>query len=151
MAGSGNKHSARSAETRRRFIEAGRHLFASRSIDSVSLNEITVAAGQKNRNALQYHFGSKEGLLQSIVDLHARRVADLRQPYLVVDAAHEDNTSQLAARALICPLIDYVGQNPTAIDYITILSQLAALNSPLFSPDSESNIRFPHDKKLETL
>ena len=34
----------------------------------MSLNEITVAAGQKNRNALQYHFGNREGLLQAIID-----------------------------------------------------------------------------------
>ena len=78
----GNKHADRSAQTRDRFIQAGQQLFAERSIDSVSLNEITVAAGQKNRNALQYHFGNREGLLQVIIDTHAIRVRELRQRYL---------------------------------------------------------------------
>lgn len=151
MSTTGNKHAERSAQTRQRFIEAGQKLFASRSIDSVSLNEITVAAGQKNRNALQYHFGSREGLLQAIVDQHAARVSDLRQAYL--DEVQEDGGSNArsAARALICPLVDYADENPAAIDYIKILSQLAALNSPLLNPATTSGIRFQQDEKLETL
>lgn len=75
----GNKHANRSARTRERFIEAAQRLYAQRSIDSVSLNEITVAAGQKNRNALQYHFGNRDGLLQAIIDQHAERVLVLRR------------------------------------------------------------------------
>ena len=63
-----NKHAVRSAQTRERFIHAAQKLFAERSVDSVSLNEITTAAGQKNRNALQYHFEDRQGLLQAIVD-----------------------------------------------------------------------------------
>ena len=78
----GNKHASRSARTRRRFIEAAQRLFAERSIDSVSVNEITLAAGQKNRNALRYHFGNREGLVQAIIDQHAKRVLALRAPYL---------------------------------------------------------------------
>ena len=151
MSTSGNKHAERSAQTRRRFIEAGQTLFAARSIDSVSLNEITVAAGQKNRNALQYHFGSREGLLQAIVDTHAARVCELRQPYLETSPNSGDSNARSASRALICPLVDYIAENPTAIDYIKILSQLAALNSPLLNPASTSGVRFQHDENLETL
>jgi AcrR family transcriptional regulator len=117
----------------------------------VSLNEITVAAGQKNRNALQYHFGSREGLLQAIVDMHATRVFELRQPYLEAHQEDGGNFARSAARALICPLVDYVGENPAAIDYIKILSQLAALNSPLLNPASTSGIRFQQDERLEQL
>jgi AcrR family transcriptional regulator len=151
MSTKGNKHAERSARTRRRFIEAGQKLFAARSIDSVSLNEITVAAGQKNRNALQYHFGSREGLLQAIVDTHATRVHELRRPYLEEHPNNGGNTAGDAARALICPLVDYVGENPAAIDYIKILSQMAALDSPLLNPASTSGIRFQQDEKLEKL
>ena len=99
MSTTGNKHAERSAQTRRRFIEAGQQLFATRSIDSVSLNEITVAAGQKNRNALQYHFGGREGLLQAIIDTHAARVFELRQPYLEEPPDNGDNSARAAARA----------------------------------------------------
>ena len=87
-----NKHATRSALTRQRFIEAAQRLFAERGIDSVSVNEITVAAGQKNRNALQYHFGDRNSLLQAIIDMHSKRVRQLRQPMLDAVSA-QPNTS----------------------------------------------------------
>lgn len=144
----GNKHADRSAQTRDRFIQAGQQLFAERSIDSVSLNEITVAAGQKNRNALQYHFGNREGLLQAIIDAHATRVRVLRQPYL---DNNDRNSARSAAQALIKPLEDYVEENASAIYYVKILSQLAALNSTILNPASTSGINFQHDENLEQL
>jgi AcrR family transcriptional regulator len=144
----GNKHADRSAQTRDRFIQAGQQLFAERSIDSVSLNEITVAAGQKNRNALQYHFGNREGLLQAIIDVHATRVRVLRQPYL---DNNDRNSARSAAQALIKPLEDYVEENASAIYYVKILSQLAALNSTILNPASTSGINFQHDENLEQL
>ena len=44
-----SKRSERTTKTRRLFIEAGQRLFAQRGVDAVSVNEITGAAGQKNR------------------------------------------------------------------------------------------------------
>jgi AcrR family transcriptional regulator len=144
----GNRHAERSARTRNRFIEAGQKLFAERSIDSVSLNEITVAAGQKNRNALQYHFGGRDGLLQAIIDSHAARVHELRQRYL---EDTDDDSARGAARALVGPLVDYVEENPRAVFYIKILSQMAALNSTVLNPATTTSISFRHDENLERL
>jgi AcrR family transcriptional regulator len=144
----GNKHADRSAQTRTQFIETAQRLFAERSIDSVSLNEITVAAGQKNRNALQYHFGSREGLLQAIIDTHSSRVSELRKQYLEGTALPSDNAARTAAQALVKPLTDYVNENPTAIYYIKILSQLAALNSAILNPATTSGLSFQKDSEL---
>ena len=97
MAATANKHASRSAATRRKFIRAAQRLYAERSIDAVSLNEVTAAAGQKNRNALQYHFGNKDGLIQAILDSHADRVAELRQAYM--DSAQLDTLPPGSRRA----------------------------------------------------
>ena len=144
-----NKHASRSARTRERFIEAAQRLFAERSIDSVSLNEITVAAGQKNRNALQYHFGNREGLLQAIINQHAPRVLQLRGNYLDQRAIDETPPARLAALALVMPMVDYLEENPGAIHYIKILSQLAALNSSILNPSTRSKLSFQNDDRLE--
>lgn len=45
---------------------AGERLFAERGVEGASLREIAVAAGHGNNNAVRYHFGSKEGLIQAI-------------------------------------------------------------------------------------
>jgi len=145
-----NKHATRSAQTRERFIEAAQRLFAERSIDSVSLNEITVAAGQKNRNALQYHFGSRDGLLQAIIDTHADRVLVLRQKYLD-QPGRGCSVAEAAARALVRPVVDYIDENPEGIHYVKILSQLAALNSDILNPATSSRITFQNDPQFAAL
>ncbi|WP_181008484.1 helix-turn-helix domain-containing protein [Sphingomonas montanisoli] len=41
-------------------------LFGQRGIENVSLREIATAAGSRNNNLVQYHFGTKEGLTAAI-------------------------------------------------------------------------------------
>ncbi len=53
-------------ETKLRIIAAAESLYAQRSIDSVSFREIAQTAGNKNTNAVQYHFGNREKLVQAI-------------------------------------------------------------------------------------
>ena len=150
MATTGNKHASRSAQTRRRFIKAAQKLYAERSIDSVSLNEITVAAGQKNRNALQYHFGNKEGLIQAILDSHADRVAGLRQNYAAADDLSTLPPAEAAAKLLVTPVGEYIRENPEGVYYVKILSQLAALNSAATNPGARSGLSFRQVPQLET-
>lgn len=145
---SGNKHANRSARTRDRFITVAQEMFAERSIDSVSLNEITVAAQQKNRNALQYHFGGRDGLLQAIIDRHATRVHDLRKTWLQSSDALSNEPARRAARGLVYPLAQYVEENPAAVHYVKILSQLAALNNQVLNPDARSSINFQSEEAL---
>ena len=146
-----NKHKSRSANTRELFICAAQRLFAERSIGSVSLSEITVAAKQKNRNALQYHFGNREGLLQAILDRHASPVHELRRDYIAQAEESGWSFAEASARILIMPLADYVERNPEAIHYVKVLSQLAALNSDLVNPSNRSNINFQEEKELNRL
>lgn len=147
----GNKHANRSARTRERFIAAAQRLYAERTIDSVSLNEITVAAGQKNRNALQYHFGNRDGLLQAIIDKHADRVFILRRQYLATLDDSAGGSARNAARALVMPLVAYIEENPEGIHYIKILSQLAALNSAIINPSGNSQLSFQNDEQFGAL
>ncbi|MET8213518.1 TetR/AcrR family transcriptional regulator [Streptomyces sp. NPDC005373] len=61
-------------------ILAAERLFAERGLDGTSLRQISAAAGNGNNTAVQYHFGSKERLIQAIFeyrlhDLNARRRA----------------------------------------------------------------------------
>ncbi len=54
------------ADVKTRLIEAAETLFARGGIEGVSLREIATAAGQRNHHAVQYHFGSREGLIEAI-------------------------------------------------------------------------------------
>ena len=142
-----NKHAERSARTRQRFMQAAQKLFAERGVDAVSVNEITIAAGQKNRNALQYHFGNRNGLIQAIIDHHIARVSEYRGPILetldkTASPAHN------AARALVAPIIEYVQSDPDALDYVKLISQVAAAAVPETNPGATSALSFGFDERL---
>ncbi len=46
-------------------MQAGQAPFAQRGIDLVSSREILALAKQRNQSAVQYHFGSRNGLVQA--------------------------------------------------------------------------------------
>src|SRR5262245_54342483 len=57
-------------ETRAALIEAAERLMAERGVYAVDLKEIMTVAGARNRSAVQYHFGGREGLVRAIGAKH---------------------------------------------------------------------------------
>jgi AcrR family transcriptional regulator len=53
--------------TRERIKRAARRLFALKGADGVAVRDILAEAGQKNASALNYYFGSKEGLIETLI------------------------------------------------------------------------------------
>jgi len=51
-----------------KIILAAEEMFADGSFDGASLREIAIRAGQGNNFAVQYHFGSRDGLVLAIFD-----------------------------------------------------------------------------------
>ncbi|WP_380879457.1 hypothetical protein ACFB49_22350 [Sphingomonas sp. DBB INV C78] len=100
---------ATSAEARERIIAAAEILFAERGIEAVSLREIAVAAGHGNNNAVQYHFGSKAGLVQAIFH---HRVGQMEEPRHAMLAEAEAQGRLGDVRTLLdilcLPLLDLV-------------------------------------------
>lgn len=67
--------------TREKLLDAATRAFAEHGVMNASLLDITRQAGQRNRGALHYHFGSRDGVLAAVlerhVDLLAKREGDL--------------------------------------------------------------------------
>jgi AcrR family transcriptional regulator len=53
--------------TRERIKRAARRMFALKGVDGVAVRDVLAAAGQKNASALNYYFGSKEGLVETLI------------------------------------------------------------------------------------
>ena len=79
------------SKTKEKLIKIAEKLFAERGLDGVSLRDITAASGQKNASAMNYHFGSREGLVQAIIDYRTSEIDEERQKMLeALDASgHE--------------------------------------------------------------
>jgi AcrR family transcriptional regulator len=56
------------AMARARLVATAERLFADCGLEAVSLRQIAIDAGQRNNFAVQYHFGSRAGLVQAVFD-----------------------------------------------------------------------------------
>ena len=65
----------RSQVTKQALMRAAESLIAQHGLVGISIREIVTRAGQKNESALQYHFGSLQGLVDAI---HAERAEQIR-------------------------------------------------------------------------
>src|SRR5689334_23357020 len=93
-------------DARLRLITAGEQLFAERGIGAVSLREVGTAAGQRNNSAVQYHFGSKLGLIEAILELRMATIDARRQAMLAeLDAADGADGRGDDLRALVEALV----------------------------------------------
>ena len=81
--------------TRDKILRAGEKLFAADGFDRVTLRQIARAADQRNVAAVQYHFGSKSGLLAAIVDDHREEI-DARRAELLEKAEADGTDGDLA-------------------------------------------------------
>ncbi|MET7474580.1 TetR/AcrR family transcriptional regulator [Streptomyces sp. NPDC005648] len=64
--------------TKLQIVLAAERLFAQHGLDGVSLRQIGAAAGNANNSAVQYHFGSRDRLVEAVFD---HRLPQLRELY----------------------------------------------------------------------
>lgn len=123
--------------TRARIVAAAELLFAERGIDAVSLVEVGEAAGQRNRSAVQYHFGDKDGLLEAIREKHAPAIEQRRSSML--DELEERGTPSLRSlvEVLVLPIADKVRDGEGGEAYVRInASMIGQRHRPLINPET---------------
>ena len=96
-----------SAETKTRILDAAEKLFAEKGLDATSHRDLTRAAGV-NLAAINYHFGSKQGVLAAVFErrigpINTERLARLDE---VEKGGHADLESIL--RAFLAPAFERV-------------------------------------------
>ncbi len=145
------KINSRTAATKELIIATAEQLFANRGIDSVSLAEINVGAKQRNRNAVQYHFGSKDTLLQAIFDKHAPVVSQQRQHMLeALNKAPQCSLHDVVA-ALVKPVAMLLNNNNGGTAYIQINAQLATRNTLNSYELTDSSLKLNREPVLAKL
>lgn len=100
--------------TRERLLDTAERLFGEKGIRETSLRDITAEA-KANLAAVNYHFGSKEGLLRAVL---ARRIDPLNQERLRLLDAYESETGDAPVsldnilHAFTSPSITLCHKNP---------------------------------------
>ena len=108
--------------TKHKLIRAGEQLFARQGIDGALARDIVAHAGQANDSAIQYHFGSRAGLLAAILAKHVQEMEAERQATL----AGLGPNPRLATlvRAVVEPVAAKL-QSDDGRDFLQIIAQLA--------------------------
>lgn len=109
--------------TREALLRQAERLFARRGLYQVQVREIVQAAGQRNVSALNYHFGSREGVLDAILSRHGDPT-DLARGELLA-AVGRDACSRDLVAALVVPYTAHL-ETPEGRDYLRIVAQLSA-------------------------
>lgn len=116
-----SRKATRADTTKTALIEAAERLIAEKGLADVSTREILQEAGQRNQSALQYHFGSKKGLIAATI---SERTAQLDQERLaMLDRVGADPSLRQLFEVLILPLGELMKTKAAGANYLNFLSQ----------------------------
>ena len=116
----------KSAATRAKLITVAERLFAEKGIEGVSLAEINRVARQRHSNACHYHFGSKDGLIQAILDKHVPAISVSRNAMFdAMEVAGSINLGDIV-RAFVRPVAAKLFDPNGGKDFIRFNAQLVA-------------------------
>jgi AcrR family transcriptional regulator len=87
-------------------LETAERLFAERGLAAVSLREIGAAAGQRNPSVVQFHWQSKQGLVDAILALRMRAI-DVQRLAVLEQLERDGRAGDLKAlvEALVHPFL----------------------------------------------
>jgi len=134
---------SRSADTRGRIMDAAERLFAERGIAATSMRAITAQA-EVNLAAVNYHFGSKEGL---IVEVYARRLRPVNEERLRLLGdveASADLTLDRVLHTYIAPVMRLIHDPEHGGEIV-----MGLLGRALYEPDAHLSQIF-HDEMAPT-
>ncbi len=103
----------RGERTRRTMIDSAERLVAERGLTALSLREVAAAAGQRNHSAVQYHFGSRDKLVEAIFEARMGPIDARRNQGLVdLDDAGLGTDTLCLVDVMVRPLAEYVLVEP---------------------------------------
>jgi AcrR family transcriptional regulator len=97
---SATKADAVALPTKALLIDTGELLYGQRGFNGISLREIAALAGQRNCNAVQYHFKNKFGFVSAILAERVSRLDELRARRFAELTRHKTE-ARLGARELL--------------------------------------------------
>lgn len=89
---------------RSQLVGVAERLTATRGIGAMTLREVQLESGQRNKSVVQYHFGSREGLIAAVIDTRMGPINDRRLAVLQKMGSSPDRRELV--EALVLPLAE---------------------------------------------
>jgi AcrR family transcriptional regulator len=124
--------------TRDKLLDAATRSFAEHGVENASLLDITRQAGQRNRGALHYHFGSRDGVLAAVLERHVGFLAEREGELL--DRARQRPDSDMASvvEAVVRPAVELAESGWRGRCCLQIIAELAEEDPRDLSPEVSS-------------
>ncbi len=90
----------------RAMIDAAEQLAAERGLAALTVQAVQAAAGQRNKSAVRYHFGGRQGLIDALVAERMGPTEERRTAMLL--ALGEGATTRELVEVLVVPLVESV-------------------------------------------
>ncbi len=126
------------SETRDKLLDAATRAFAEHGVFNASLIEITRQAGQRNRSALNYHFGSRDGVLCAVLERHVEFLARREGELLAVASRSPTADVEPVIEAIVRPAAELAESGWRGRCYLLIIAELAGEDPASFSPSLAS-------------
>jgi AcrR family transcriptional regulator len=124
--------------TRRKLVDAAARAFAEEGVFNASLIDITRKAGQGNRGALHYHFGSRDGVLCAVIDRHVEFLARREGELLDVAAARPADDVASVIEAIVRPAAELAESGWRGRSCLLIIAELTGENPAHYSDELQA-------------
>ena len=122
-------------ETRRRLVDAATLGFAEHGVHAASLLEITRQAGQRNRGAVHYHFGSRTGMLVAVLEQHVELLSARERELLAIARSRPEDDLASAVEAFVRPAVELAELGGKGRAYLMILAELVEQDPATMDPE----------------
>lgn len=140
--------------TKRKLLLTSLEVFAEQGIDAVSVRAVTKMSGAKNVSAIYYHFGSKAGLIENIINFIQDWYDDCREPMLA-DLESRPGSGPADLRTLLNVVAEPYSQLMQSQDWgysaIRLLARIEYENSREASDLLNERSRAPVDRFVTLL
>ena len=126
---------ADASSTKDKLIDEAARSFAANGVFTASLIDITRRAGQRNRGALHYHFGSRAGVLCAVLERHVDFLARREGELLEVALAAPDDDVKSVVEAIVRPAAELADSGWRGRCFLVILAQLVEEDPASLDPE----------------
>jgi len=115
------------SDTKTRILDGAEQMFAREGFHNTSLRALTDLA-EANLASVNYHFGSKEALLQAVIERRLLPLNRIRQEKIekILIAAQENSAlpeAEALLRAFIEPTMEFRNSSPGSRDFISLVGR----------------------------
>jgi AcrR family transcriptional regulator len=124
--------------TRRKLLDAAARAFAEDGVFNASLIDITRQADQRNRGALHYHFGSRDGVLCAVLERHVAFLARREGELLDVASRAPNRDVTAVIEAIVRPAAELAESGWRGRCCLLVIAELAGEDPANYSPELQA-------------